>query len=657
MTAPGLGPTSDLPEGVLKASQLGAALQGLNAAKVGDTTAARLPDVFTGTLGGSLVDAPIQYVMGLFAQFLGDIVDDGTPAITGPEELPDRTHDFFEDLPLVGIFVSLSDAMLGTYDGDDPVMLGIQDLFGLLRKLLELIGGVASGQIPDIGELVGGFADLMSKIVGLIDPSRLGVIPFWNLGDTQENLVEAHDFADPIVLDAGASGFYWDADHGVDGGGCLAVDADGGMHAVSAIKPRRVAADQQLKVRGKVAWQWVTGSVTDGARLMLDTFNEGVSVSSVQVAAITLAGTQPVLQQIEGTWTVPAGVTHVAVRLMVSDDVADGTVYFDDIEMYFVQLMKMAWTKNLEKRWEETAGLFGVVDTDLDGDVDFTDVWNTLWAGGLKPLNWVSIADQGVIDRIINAFNNSGALIDTDLGLGGVLDAIFGIFDTGLTANNRVSELEVQLRQLVSGANSISEGFDGAASTSLGSNWAQSYSGGGAGSLGRDGKGNATWRPSGAGNRTGWARYTPSTFDVDCGHITTQLASSPQSYVFDDAFTYLCWRVNSAMDTYVRLRIGYDEIRVQKVVAGTVSTIGSAWSGNPKGGNVIEVIYGEPGGTNLGHYIVKRNGVTILDVTDGSPVTGVGYRQHGIGMETGNRLVLFQNIPAGLGVFTAVEVL
>ena len=57
--------------------------------------------------------------------------------------------------------------------------------------------------------------------------------------------------------------------------------------------------------------------------------------------------------------------------------------------------------------------------------------------------------------------------------------------------------------------------------------------------------------------------------------------------------------------------------------------------------------------------MLSRNGAPIIDATDSAAVSLLGsdYRRIGASMETGNRLVFFQNIPAGLGVVTASEVL
>lgn len=699
MTTPQLpwGSTTqgDLAEVVVMPAGLGSALQDQSASKFQGLTSGRFPGVMRGTSAGdpAMQAGPLGFIVDLVAQFMSTVSNADPESIARPEDLHALVTDFVEDLPLVGELISLKDAMMGVYDGDDPIFQFIQNLFAPLRKLLELASGVSG--IPSVGQVTSGwsslwddiqadFGELLSALQGgysgsdpilqliqqvttplriILDPRgliRSGLIPSIGVGQITDellNLVAEHDFSAAITIDPGQAAFYWDGAHGRTAPGCAAVDGDGTTKSLTMVSQIPVSQGQRLEVSAWVAWQWVTGPAVDGVRLRVDTYAGGVPVSSELIGAVTADGTQPVWQQIIGQWTVPAGVDGITVRLEVTAALADGTVRFDDVSVVKIQKLALSWVEGLTKRFEALAALFGITDLDLDGVIDAADIWNALWNGILKALNWIPNVAQSTIDQIVNAFENLGELVDQNLPFTRILESIFGIFDTGLLANSRISEVETQLRQLASDANAIVDGFDGAASSNLGPSWAQSYSGGGAGNLGRDGKGNAVWRPSGFGNRTCIARYTASSLDTDSCFLSAQLASSPQSYIFDDAYTYLCWRMNTSGDGYYRLRIGYDSVRVQKVVAGSAANVGAAWSGSPKGGNVIDVAVGGPGGSDPGRIVVRRNQTTILDVVDPSPVYGAGYRHVGIGMETGNRLVLSQNIPAGLAVFTALEVL
>ena len=118
--------------------------------------------------------------------------------------------------------------------------------------------------------------------------------------------------------------------------------------------------------------------------------------------------------------------------------------------------------------------------------------------------------------------------------------------------------------------------------------------------------------------------------------------------------------MNTAGTTYTRLRIGYNTVRLQAVVAGTTTNIGPSAGVSPKAGDRYRVMFGEAAGANPLHFAISRNGTTIpgLDFTDGGTAQyGASYLHIGAGMETGNRLVIGQNIPPGLGVLTATEVL
>lgn len=279
---------------------------------------------------------------------------------------------------------------------------------------------------------------------------------------------------------------------------------------------------------------------------------------------------------------------------------------------------------------------------------------------------WLQLQDasvnkvQGVIDRIYNAFANLGEMLDENNPLSRVVDAILGIFDTARAGGAKALALEGRVRALESAANSITLTFNGAAVTPLPSSDYDIRSfGGGAGDIGTDGKGNMVWKPFGAGSRIRQARYKVSGLTVDNGHIQAMLATNPQPYIFDDAYTYINFRVNAANDTMMRLRIGFDSIRLQAVVADAVTDIGTPAGVDPKAGNTIDIWYGDPGDTNHRHFVVALNGEDIIDVTDTGAVSqyGSGYRDIGVGMETGNYLIVTQNRPAGLGVVTASEVI
>lgn len=492
-----------------------------------------------------------------------------------------------------------------------------------LGDLIELLTGIPDGDENDLASWV----QRLLKVDSALNAANLfgwiGQIDLGSIGQFSPNLLSEGDFLDSIVINPNSG-------YSVEDGAAV-VTANGTDRPLKS-EVIRVSPNQQIWAGASAAYESATGaagSVLVELILCVEAPLEEsgwAPVSSMVMGSLTPSGTAPdwaVLSNELTKYTVPAsGVEGVALQLHVTPDALSGKVKY-----------KKAFIKKTQKL-----------------PIPFVDQLPTT-------LSDAAARVQAIIDRIINAFQNLGEFVDGDHDVEDVLGAIFGIFDTGLGARTKAAAIEARVRQLESEANSIVLDFAGASSTSL-SGWTVSSSGGGAGSMGLDGKGNLVWKASGAGNRTQIGRYDGGALSVDNGRLEWILSSSPQSYIFDDAFTYVLFRMKDSSN-YVRVRSGFDEIRLQAVVAGAVTNIGLAWSGYPKAGDQFALDFGEAAGANKRHFVLTRNGTPIIDVTDTGAVSQVGpdFHKIGAGMETGNRLVFFQNIPAGLGVLTASEVL
>ena len=572
---------------------------------------------------GDFVQMLIDAILGWVAKALGGIEILGWKPFEEIAEWADRVQEFFSRIQQ---FLGGIDILSGSFDPVaavrhffDTMLEPLLDI-PVIGDIIQALTGIVNGDLPDLEawarKLLNVFSPLnAANLFGWIPQIDLG-----SIGQTAPNLLTEGDFADPITIDVN-TGFYHDDAHGRDNPGCAAYDGDG-SGAVLVSELVRVSEGQKLDAGAWVATEGATGSA-DSVLVELQTYLGDVQVSSVTLGSITPSGTSPQWVELSDDFTVPSGVDHVAVQLHVTSGMTGGTARFDDVFVKKVQKLPIPFVDTLESVLSQAADTV-----------------------------------QAIIDRIINAFENLGELVDTILPVGGVLDAIFGIFDVGLGARAKTSELQARIRALESAANTITLDFGGAASSSLPGLWSTSMSGGGAGSIGLDGKGNMVWRPSGFGNRTQISVYTGSALSVDNCELQWILASSPQSYVFDDAYTYILFRAKDTSN-YMRVRSGYEGIRLQAVVGGNVTTIGTPWVGRPKAGDAFVLNVGEPGDSNKRHFVLTHNGNPIIDATDTGAVSQMGadYRRVGVGMETGNRLVLFQNIPAGLGVLTASEVL
>lgn len=139
VTTPGGVP--NLPKGALTLETLQAMLQDMSTAAQRQRAADRVPAIFDGSTAGNLMSdlSPGGIIAQLFAGFNSHVANADPADINGPEDLPGLLLDFIESLPVIGQLVGLLEAIVGTYDGDDPILIEIQKFFGLIRSLLGLI--------------------------------------------------------------------------------------------------------------------------------------------------------------------------------------------------------------------------------------------------------------------------------------------------------------------------------------------------------------------------------------------------------------------------------------------------------------------------------------------------------------------------------------
>ncbi|MEV5360571.1 hypothetical protein AB0K45_09530, partial [Micrococcus luteus] len=169
MTTPGGVP--NLPTGALTLDTLAFKTQDMTPEAMKTRAVERFPSMMDNSTGLSPASdlTPFGILTKIFAGFNSNVANADPADIQGPDDLPDLLKAFIESLPVVGKFVELLDAVLGDYEGDDPTLLAIRQIFAPIRKLLELFGGVAEGDIPTPEQIGDGFEDLLQNIPGLED--------------------------------------------------------------------------------------------------------------------------------------------------------------------------------------------------------------------------------------------------------------------------------------------------------------------------------------------------------------------------------------------------------------------------------------------------------------------------------------------------------
>lgn len=545
--------------------------------------------------------------------------------------------------------------------------------FAVLPKLVAALEGIP-WESGDPGAIL---RAILSAGVQLVR----GVIPEWMLPPTNigritgelPNLVADGEFLIPPVGESGPPVGAWFR----DGAGGRASLVGAGVPSELRVQPVAVAPGQKYQPLAVVSCESATGAAGSVQLVVVEWNDIDLYPTNIRVIASWQPSGTKAAQPITGTYVVPAGVRYAGLGIVTTEGFTGGTLRVHKVDGPSTGLLEMSWTKNLEKRWEQSAKLMGIVDTDLDGDVDLVDVWNTLWAGHLKPLGWVPTVAQDVIDGIYNGFANFGELLDLDRPRTDALDVIYNLLGIGVSNKTSLAALEAEIRLLKSAGNTIAAPFDGAAGGMPSGTWGVFRSwGGGSGDIVYDGKGNAVWSRSGGSTRGRFYRHltsgSPTQISKNSCVVTGVLASDPPDTGSDPAaWTYLGFSVSGGSEvSYGQLRIGRSKIAIEAVVAGVLTTLVESVTINPRAGQVFAVYRGETGETNAHKYVVTQNGNPVEWTTGntyfvdaGSTIkTGSGFRGTGIGMQAGSRtvipIILFdQWTPAGLGVLTCAEVL
>ncbi|MGA5542694.1 hypothetical protein ACPCIR_12650 [Mycobacterium sp. NPDC051198] len=345
MTTPGGVP--NLPAGALTLETLQSKLQDMSTAAMRQRAADRVPTIFNGSTGGSMMSdlSPFGILTKIWA-VSNSLIAQADPAdINGPEDLPPLLLEFIEGLPVIGELVGLLEAIVGTYDGDDPVLIEIQKIFGLIRNIL---GGIDFSDLPTPEEawsaIVENFIKPLFNISAALAEALLtapinlanafgqlsldafgGGVSIADLTTVVPNQLQPFT-ATSVPTEDGWS--YNATDNAAQ------VIADGTTKNLW-LKSRviKVESDQPLDLGVQVKYSGVTSGAGPTIRLVLETWTVPSPTNAdtptvVTVAAITNpsgAITTPVTLG-NSSWPIPTGVKAVRPRLVVDELVTAGTV-------------------------------------------------------------------------------------------------------------------------------------------------------------------------------------------------------------------------------------------------------------------------------------------------------------------------------------------
>jgi hypothetical protein len=206
-------------------------------------------------------------------------------------------------------------------------------LLTLLVSLPEMLVQLATSLINSGAGLLGIQSPLNAlNLFNLVPTDLLSHIPASNIGTALTNLITDPHFSDAANF-SGNEVYFHDATQGHAGPGSARTVADGSgaKELLSNLIP--VSKDQVLPISGWVKWSGLTAAGgTFPVQLNVTGYVTGSDVTQ-QSTLTQRSSTPPTTDwtQLSGTYTVPADVTAIRVRLTVTPAATAGTVWWDDL--------------------------------------------------------------------------------------------------------------------------------------------------------------------------------------------------------------------------------------------------------------------------------------------------------------------------------------
>jgi len=213
--------------------------------------------------------------------------------------------------------------------------------------------------------------DATRGVTELIPQSRIPSIPVSHLGADSPNLLVGGGFDDAANFDL-SSPYVWDGTAGRTGFGTAKATGDGSSKILYS-NPIAVLSGDTFTVSGYVRWANLYSSGT-AIQLSVVTYagNSVVSTTVIgSVASIPTNATSTSWTNLSGNWNynfaVPTTVTNIRLKLIVTDLVTQGTVWWDDISAYKTGILTGSLVSGLAGAGTIVDHLQGTLDSAVDG--------------------------------------------------------------------------------------------------------------------------------------------------------------------------------------------------------------------------------------------------------------------------------------------------
>lgn len=406
VTTPGGVP--NLPVGALTVGTLANQLQNLTQPAMRARAGERMPAIFNSSTGGNIMNdlSPFGIIAAIWAGFNSHVAQADPNDITGPEDLPGLLMDFIEGLPVIGQFVTLLEAIAGTYDGDDETLLAIQQIFMPIRKLLQLVSGQNVG-LPTVEEIVSGWEQL-GDALGHAVSEFAGILSISRIGDVIQDLINgAGDFLNAGSVSPGSP---WSWDSLMPGrlrGGSIRATANGTDQVMRKDEPFEVFQGQVLKIKDASA-RWTSASASAGTnpvKIGWTPFDAaGTALPDVIVGSFQPSGDSAGwLPFTVSDWAVPAGVTYATPLVILGAGATAGNYWISNVLPYAAGLLPDHLVDGLRDALDEIGGVVGATVTDIrtrlaaitaDGKIDAAELENLANIGDIAVGKITGLVEQ-----------------------------------------------------------------------------------------------------------------------------------------------------------------------------------------------------------------------------------------------------------------------
>jgi len=526
-----------------------------------------------------------SWVNGLL-DWMGDLIQNITGLVGGG--LSDVADWFggFLDGSNGSLLDQLVNAFTGLAGGLDDIVSWVETL-PLIGPLVHAITGAVTGTLDTLADWRD---DLQARFAG-VHPTR---IPASVVSDTGTNIVLNATFdTDISVIEE--DGWEWDGTQGKLTAGSAKVTADATLKKLES-NPSYVVAGDTFDGSVWAKWDSLSYAGSDPIILSVNEYNAaGMVLNTEQLAAVnTPAATDDWTQLTFTEYTVPDGVDHVRLALMLPTTASSGTVWWDEAMLY------------------KTGGLR---DSSVPGIG--TMLGNVML--GLEDLIGVDI-------------NHDGAL---------------GTYQTTAAALRANTSAIAYLNGLLTGGIAVFDDFERDDVNTLGDDWVQRYSGSGGGEMETDGHA-AGWDQSGWVTRACLAQWngTNPVLNTDRQKVVGVLGSKGQNFTWWSkcGYNFLMARMSADGTHYIRAAFGADgEVAIGYAAGGSyVQWDTTDVSPVPGNGSIISLEAGVIGDDR--YYLAKINDAIILAVDEVGTASSLGsdYRGIGCGMMAEGAILAFQ---------------